>query len=284
MSEIHEERGDYSVPAAGTPRWVGLAVAILAAISLIALGIGWSAANRAKNVEQIALTTLKQNIDQLNTRAAKADEVNEQLQSDLKVVTGKLQVTQDELIAARRQNKAASTEYSKKLTGLETSVKSELSTKASAEDVKNLSGDVTGVKNDLDATKGSLQMARSELGTLIALNHEEIDQLRRMGQRDYFEFTLTKKSSPQRVGSIQLQLRDTNAKKNKFTIIVLADDKTFEKKDRSVNEPIFFYTGGSRTALELTINRVTGNQATGYVSIPKAGAPQQANTNPGSGL
>ena len=282
MSEIHEEHGDYSVPTAGTPRWVGLAVAILAGISLLALGIGWSAANRAK-VEQTSQTALKQNVDQLNQRLAKADEVDEQLQSDLKVVTGKLQVTQEELIAARRQNKAASVEYGKKLTGLETSVKSELATKASADDVKNLSGDVTGVKNDLDATKNSLQMTRSEFGTLIARNHEQIEELRRMGQRDYFEFTLTRGGKAQKVSTIQLQLRATNVKKNRYTVVVLADDKTFEKKDRSVNEPIFFYISGSRSALELTINKVTKDQASGYLSMPKAGVPQQA-SNPGSGL
>src|ERR1051326_9191443 len=89
-------------------------------------------------------------------------------------------------------------------------------------------------------------MARSEMGTLIARNHDEIDQLRRMGQRDYFEFTVTRKAGAQKVGSIQVQLKDTNLKKNQFTIDVLADDKNFEKKNRSFNEPIFFYTGGRK--------------------------------------
>ena len=277
MSEIGN---DYSSSASGTPRWVALAVAVLAGISLLALGIGWNAASQARSVEQAMQASVKQNLDQLNQRLAKSDEINQQLQSDLRVVTDKLQLTQEQLVAARKQTRVASSTYDKKLTGVETSLKSEIATKASADDLKNLSGDVSGVKNDLDATKNSIQMARSELGTLIARNHEEIDQLRRMGQRDYFEFTLTKKSGAQKVGGIQVELRDTNVKKNKFTVLVIADDKTFEKKDRSVNEPIFFYTGGTRSALEFVVNRVSRTSASGYLSAPKP-AGQQASASSG---
>jgi chromosome segregation ATPase len=272
---------DYGSSASGTPRWVVLAVAVLAGISLLALGIAWNAASQARGVEQAVQSSVKQNIDQLNQRLAKSDEINQQLQSDLRVVTDKLQLTQEQLLAARKQTKAASANYGKKLTGVETSLRSEIATKANAEDVKNLSGDVSSVKNDLDATKNSIQMARSELGTLIARNHEEIDQLRRMGQRDYLEFTLAKKSGPQKIGGIQVELRDTNVKKNKFTVLVIADDRTFEKKDRSVNEPIFFYTGGSRSALELVINKVSKSSATGYLSAPKAPAQQASASSSG---
>jgi hypothetical protein len=106
--------------------------------------------------------------------------------------------------------------------------------------------------------------------TLIARNHDEIEQLRRMGQRDYFEFTVTRKAGAQKIGSVQVELKGTNQKKNQFSINVLADDKTFEKKNRSVNEPIFFYTGGSHAALELVINKVNKSTASGYLSVPKA--------------
>src|SRR5256886_14528438 len=125
-------------------------------------------------------------------------------------------------------------------------------------------------------------MARSEMGTLIARNHDEIDELRRMGTRDYFEFTVTRKAGAQKVGAVQVQLKGTNQKKNQFTINVLADDKSFEKKNRSVNEPIFFYTGGTRQALELVVNKVTKTTASGYLSIPKAGGTTAA-ANTGSG-
>jgi len=267
MSEFQEPLNH---TATGAPRWVGLAVAVLAGVSLIGLGVGWTALSHANSAEQSMQASVKQANDALAQRLAKEDEVNQALQSDLRVVTDKLNLTQGELLAARKQNKKATAAVDQKVDGLATSVKAELATKANAGDVEKLNGDVTGVKSDLDAQKNNLQMARSEMGTLIARNHDEIDQLRRMGQRDYFEFTVTRKGGNQKVGSIQVELKDTNTKKNQYTINVLADDKNFEKKNRSVNEPIFFYTGGTRAALELVVNKVTKTSASGYLSIPKA--------------
>src|ERR1700736_4720268 len=262
---------------AGAPRWESLAVAVLGGVSVLGLGVGLSALNHVNNIQQSTEAAVKQSNDALAQRLAKDDEINQQLQSDLKVVTDKLNVTHADLVKARNQNKNATVAVDQKVNSLATSVKAELATKASTDDVSKLNGDVTGVKGDLDATKNSIQMARSEMGTLIARNHDEIDQLRRMGQRDYFEFALTRKSGPQKVGGIQVQLKNTNVKKNRYTVDVLADDKSFEKKDRSVNEPIFFYTGGSRAALELVINKVTKTGATGYLSLPKsAGATASA--------
>jgi small-conductance mechanosensitive channel len=262
----------------GTPRWVGLAVGVLGGISLLGLGVGWSALNQAKGIEQTTQASLKQSNDALTQRLAKEDEINQQLQSDLKVVTDKLKVTHADLVAARTQNKNATVAVDQKVNNLATSVKAELATKASTEDINKINGDMTGVKGDLDATKNSIQMARSEMGTLIARNHDEIDQLRRMGQRDYFEFTVQRKGHATKVGSIQIELKDTNTRKNRYTINVLADDNSFEKKDRSVNEPIFFYTGGNRSALELVVNKVTKTTATGYLSIPKAAGATSAST------
>jgi hypothetical protein len=277
MSEFQEPVHQI-VTTTETPRWVGLAVAGLGAVSLLGLGLGWSALSHTSSIEQSNQATVKQ-ADALSQRLAKEDEINQQLQSDLKVVTDKLNVTQTELLAARKQNKAVSASVDKKLTGLQSTVNTQLATKASTDDVNKLNGDVTGVKSDLDATKNSLQMARSEMGTLIARNHDEIDQLRRMGQRDYFEFTVTRKAGAERVGSIQLELRDTNTKKNQFTINVLADDQSFEKKNRSVNEPIFFYASGSHEKLELVINKVTKTSASGYLSAPKPAGTTAASTS-----
>jgi len=276
MSEFQE-----SANTTATPRWVGLAVALLGGISLLGLGVSWSALNQTKSIEQ-STQAVRQANEALTQRVAKADEINQQLQSDVRVVTDKLKVTQTVLIAARKQNKNATTAVDQKVTNLATSVKAELATKANTDDVNKLNGDVTGVRTDLDAAKNSIQMARSEMGTLIARNHDEIDQLRRMGQRDYFEFTVQRKSGATKVGTIQIQLKDTNTRKNRYTINVLADDNSFEKKDRSVNEPIFFYTGVTRQAIELVVNKVTKSTATGYLSVPKAtGATSASTATPG---
>src|SRR5713226_829938 len=148
MSEYQEPVNQSTT---STPRWVGLAVAVLGGLSLLGLGVGWSALNQARTVEQTTQANVKQANDALSQRLAKSDEINQQLQSDVKVVTDKLKLTQGELIAARKQNKNATTAVDQKVTNLATSVKAELATKASADDVNKLNGDVTGVKSDLDA-------------------------------------------------------------------------------------------------------------------------------------
>src|SRR5260370_37636184 len=185
MSEFQDSA---STNTTGAPRWVGLALAVLGGISLLGLGVSWSALTKAKTVDQSTQATVKQSNEALAQRLAKADEINQQLQSDVRVVTDRLKLTQGELIAARKQNKNATTAVDQKVTSLATSVKAELATKANADDVNKLNADDTRVTSDLDATKNSIQMARSEMGTLIARNHDEIDQLRHMGHRDSFEF------------------------------------------------------------------------------------------------
>jgi hypothetical protein len=264
---------------AETPRWVGLAVAVLGGMSLVSLGLGWSAINRTNGIQESTEASVKQSSDAIQQRLAKEEEINQQLESDVRVVTDKLNLTQTQLVSARKANKSTIVAVDKKLSGLESSVNTQLATKANVDDVTKLNGDVSGVRTDLDATNNSIQMARSEMGTLIARNHDEIDQLRRMGQRDYYEFTVTRKSGAERVGSIMVELKDINTKKNQYTINVLADDKSFEKKNRSVNEPIFFYTGGSKAALELVVNKVSKTTASGYLSVPKSAGTASASAS-----
>lgn len=280
-----EEKNSLIPGVESAPRWVGLAVVGLAAVSLAGLGFGWSASHRAQNATQVLTTerqniqTLQQDLSLLGKRLEQAEETNAQVRGELSVVTDRLKLTQGELSRARSQAKQIREEYSKQLAEMDASVRNELAAKASSEDVKVLSGDVTGVRNDLNATRDSLQLARGELGTLIARNHEEIEQLRRTGQRDYFEFVLEKKGSKQRVGDVVVELRGTNTKRNLFTVALYADDLRLEKKNRSVNEPIYFYTRGYRAPLELVVNRVTKDKIVGYVSTPKVAAAAASSGN-----
>ena len=268
--ESHSERE-------GAPRWVWLAVIVLAAVSVLGLGIGWNATMQAKRAEQALANQTGQNklvgqdLQALNQRLTQTEEVNTQLQNELVAVTDKMKMTQGEVTTARRQNSQIRDDYSKKLT----SVQSELAGKANAEDVKSLGGDINGVKSDLESTKNNLDMTRTEFGTLIARNHDEIDQLRRVGERDYFEFTLNGKGNRSKVGDLMVELRGTNVKKSQFTVALYVDDLRLEKKNRAIDEPIYFYTRGTRAPLELVVNQIGKDKVVGYMSVPKA-QPTQA--------
>jgi len=282
MSEFQD-----SNTQAAMPRWVGLAIAGLGAISLLGVGVGFSAMNQSKSTEQTLQASLKQQNDALMQRLNKEDEQNQQLQSDLKVVTDKLNLTQDELDKARKQSKATVVAYDKKLNGLETNVNSQLATKASTDDVNKLGTDVSGVKNDLETTKGRLDRATGDMGVmsgLIARNHDDLEELKRRGDRNYYEFTINKAKTPQHVGPVAISLTKTDSKKSKYTILVLADDKSIEKKDKTAGEPVQFYMkGATRTApSEIVVFDVNKNQITGYLSTPKTpGAATAASNNSG---
>lgn len=133
--------------------------------------------------------------------------------------------------------------------------------------------DIASTKTDLEATKAKLEKAIGDLGVqsgLIATNHDELELLKHKGDRNYIEFTL-KKNQRAPVGTVSLQLKKTDAKRSKFTLTVMADDKTIEKKDRTANEPLQFYTspGGARQLYEMVIFTVTKDTVSGYLSTPK---------------
>ena len=267
-----------------TPRWVGLAIAALGGVSLLGLGLGWSALNQSKSVEQSTQASLKQQNDALAQRLNKADEQNQQLQSDLKVVTSKLNVTQEDLVKARKLTKASVAAYDKKLSGLESNVNTQLASKASTDDVTKLNGDVSGVKNDLDATKSKLDRATGDMGVmsgLIARNHDDLEELTRKGDRNYSEVTVQMSKTPQRVGPVQLSLNKTDLKKSKYTMTVLADDKSIEKRDKTAGEPVQFYVKGAQhyAPYEIVVFDVGKNQITGYLSTPKSAGASTAASN-----
>jgi chromosome segregation ATPase len=139
-------------------------------------------------------------------------------------------------------------------------------------EVGKVSADVTDTKNDLATTKGKLEHAIGDLNRhseLIATSHDELELLKHKGDRDYFEFTLKKDKDPTHLSIVSLQLKKTDPKKSKFTLYVLADDKKIEKKDRTINEPLQFYSGRERALFEVVINTVDKNTVTGYLSTPK---------------
>ncbi len=142
-------------------------------------------------------------------------------------------------------------------------------------DVGGVKSDVASTKADLAATQAKLQSTIGDLGMqsgLIAHTRDDLEVLKHKGDRNYFEFTLMKGAKPQPVSTISLQLKKTDPKRGKFTLNVTADDKTIEKKDRNIAEPIQFYSGRDHLLFELVVWSVDKKSAVGYLSSPK-GAP-----------
>jgi hypothetical protein len=151
-------------------------------------------------------------------------------------------------------------------------------------DVGGVKTDVASTKADLEATKAKLQSTIGDLGVqsgLVANTREDLEILKHKGDRNYYEFTLIKGAKSQPVSTVGLQLKKTDVKKGKFTLNVTSDDRTIEKKDRNVSEPIQFYSGRDRMLYELVVWSVDKNKATGYLSTPK-NAPTPVSASPAS--
>jgi hypothetical protein len=139
-------------------------------------------------------------------------------------------------------------------------------------DVAGAKTEIAATQTDLNATKMKLDKTIGDLGVqsgLVAKNRDELEYLKHKGDRNYYEFTLQKGAKPQPVSTISLQLKKVDQKKGKFTVNVVADDRTIEKKDRNMLEPIQFYTGRDRNLYELVVFTETKNSVSGYVSTPK---------------
>ena len=272
--------------------WHLPAIIVLGLIAIGGLAFGWNASSKLDTTQQAVTaqvnsvkTSVEQDMTSLKDRLVQDEKANTDLQGDLKVVTDKLKITQGQLKKARAEATAANRanqDTTQKLTALDTSVHTELATKAANDDLKNVDTKVGGVRTDLDSTREDLKMARSEMGTLIARNHDEIDQLRRLGERDYVEFTIAGKNKPQKVGNLTVELKGVNEKRGQFSVAMTAEDRRLEKKNRFMNEPIFFYISGTKIPEELVINKVGKDTVSGYVSIPKAnGQPAPATSTSG---
>jgi hypothetical protein len=150
--------------------------------------------------------------------------------------------------------------------------------KAQKEQIEGVRNDMTATRGDLEVTKAKLERTIGDLGVqsgLIAHTREDLDQLRRRGDRNYYEFTLAKGKRPTRVSTVSLQLKKTNPRRGKFTLNVTADDWTIEKRDRTLFEPMQFYSGRDRQLYEVVVMSVDKNKVSGYLSTPKQyGSPQ----------
>lgn len=269
----------YHYESAGTPRWIAV-LFVLLFVAVGALGfVGYSGIARLEqnlSKEQDQSKVLTAQLEQANARLA-------DLKGHIEVTEQKMGMTVAELAQAKSRAEAIrkeQVESDQKMTAQLSQVKKESQEQigAVATEVGGTKKDLEATKTDLEATKGALQRSMGDMNVmsgLIARNHDDLDELRRRGDRNYYEFTLTRSKSAQKVGPTQLTLTKTDPKKSKYTLVVLVDDRTIEKKDRTVGEPVQFYVkgGGRAVPYEIVVFDVGKSQATGYLSTPKdAGA------------
>src|SRR5260221_8834370 len=259
----------YGYESTGTPRWISVLFGVVIAALAVLGFVGYSTESRmsadlAKQQDQNKILTAQ--LDQANSRIA-------DLKGQMEVTTQRMGLTQSELAKAKSRAEAIRQEQQtsdQKLSAQLGQVQKESEEKigAVATEVGGAKKDIEATKTDLEATKGKLERSLGDMNVmsgLIAHNKDDLDELRRRGDRNYYEFTLQKSKNGQRVGPVQMSLNRTDPKKAKYTLTVVADDKTIEKKDKTSGEPVQFYVKASaRTApYEIVPFDVGKNQISG---------------------
>lgn len=266
----------------GTPRWIAVLFVVLFLGLAVLAYVGHSQQARLEQDlahQQDQNKIMSAQLEQANSRLA-------DLKGHLEVTEQKVGMTQSELAQARSRSESIRKDQvaaDQKLTAQLSQVKQESEEKigAVATDVTGAKKDIESTKSDLEATKGKLDRATGDMGVmsgLIAHNRDDLEELRRRGDRNYYEFTLPKAKSPQRVGPVQMTLNKVDQKKSRYTLTVFADDRSIEKKDKTAGEPVQFYMkGASRMApYEIVVFDVGKNQIVGYLSTPKEGGAPAA--------
>jgi septal ring factor EnvC (AmiA/AmiB activator) len=232
---------------------------------------------RLEKLEKTNSTSMAQ-VAELTKRVAEAEASSETLAHQLGMTKKELAQRTAQLQAEQRASERVVHQHTEQITqvsGEVAGVKSEMG---------GVKTDVASTRTDLEATKARLETVKGDMGVmsgLIATTRDDLETLKHRGDRNYYEFSLDKGKRPTPVSTVSLQLKKTDAKRGKFTLNVMADDRTIEKKDRNVNEPIQFYTGRGRMLYELVVWTVDKTKITGYLSTPK-GAPQPVQAGPGA--
>jgi hypothetical protein len=290
-----DDTGQRTVVREVGPVWTTPAIAIVAVVALVGLGVGWRGWSEARINRQALNADIEKvnegsahyatDLELFQERMAQDEKTNADLQASLGVLTKRIRFTQGQLQKARQEAQGEiqqiRDESNRQIAAMGSQIDGQLATKASNDDLQAVSGQVTVVRTHLDFTNNDLQEARHEIGTLFIGGHYAVEMLLRMGERDSTEFTIAERNKPQTVGGVTIELKKTNPKKNQFNVVLVVDDKRTEMRNRTVDEPIFFYTHQSQQPIEIVIDQVEKNKVTGYVSVPKL-AQQASASNTGN--
>ena len=272
----------YHYESSGTPRWISV-LFVLLFIALGAVGFfAYSATSKlTKDLGDAQKTnaTLSTQLEQANTRLAELKSIVEVTQQKVGMTASEVAAAKSRAEAIRKENIASDQKLTQQLTAVQTESNEKIG--AVANEVGGAKKDIADTKSDLEATKAKLESTKGDMGVmsgLIARNHDDLEDLKRKGDRNYYEFSIKKAKTAQRVGPIQVNLNKTDPKKSKYTMTVVADDRQIEKKDKTSGEPVQFYVGSSRSMpYEIVVFTVGKDQITGYLSTPKdAAAPAAA--------
>jgi len=274
LSRVYPERGDL---ARRNPLLqVVPAVIVVGLLGIAGVGFAWSSAARTRHADT-------ENYNALEKRLAQTEETNAQLRGQLSVVAGRLQLTPEDEAEAQRLAERVRGMNAQQIAKLDAELRSEISSKASASelDTKVSNADlekvaaksrrqVAAVRKEVDKTKKDMEATVSDLNKRLERNQQELELLRTAGQHSDYDFALNGRGAKTTLAGVTIVLQDSNLKKNQFSMTLLFGATRLVQKNRSLDEPIFFYRPNDISPMELVVNKLAKHRVSGRLIVPKS--------------
>ncbi len=280
--EVSLMNDEVDQPAARALRelFMPLALGVTLLLAAIALIWCWGLSNHLHDAEKKLAQAEQKNLQLAAQQQALSDRMRastETLGQSVGITQKQIDAKTQRLMYAQLAASAAARAENEKLQRAQQAASEQIG--AVATDISTVKTDVGGAKasiaatqTDLAETKAQLQRTIGDAGVmsgLIARTHDELETLKHKGDRNYYEFTIHKGDKPLLIESVKLQVKKVDDRRGRYTLVVSADDRNIEKKDKSLDEPVQFYTGKSPALYELVVNNMGKNMIAGYLSTPK---------------
>lgn len=258
-NENGSERGSANL---GLNRWLVIASVALLVLAGLAFGYGYRQQILAGHLaaqQSMASATINDMQGQLNTLTTKLNEMTAAQQA-ADAAAAQKKASAVNVIGAKSVAGKRTTAESKRLKELQARIDEQ------QKQLKDTQDQVTKNRSDLE---GSLNSTRDELNGSIAKTHEELVVLQKRGERNYFEFDLTKSKQFQRFGPLTLSLRRADTKHMNYDVAMVVDDNQLSKKRVNLYEPIWIHTENESQPVQVVVNKIGKNFVHGYISAPK---------------
>jgi hypothetical protein len=261
--EQYQEPQQRELPKAstlsGVNRWFVVAAIVLLAVAGIAFGYGYRQqimVGQLTAQEKIANATLSDMQAEANTLTSKLNEMTSAQAAAQDAAAHNASAKLGSKTAAERTAAPGDKRYKQLQAQL-------------AEQQKQLNETQNLVAKNRSDFEGSLNSTRDDLNGSIAHTHEEVVALSNRGERNYFEFDLTKSKQFQRFGPLTMSLRKADTKHKNYDLEMIVDDNHLGKKKVNLYEPIWIHTDNDSQPVQIVVNRIEKNLVHGYVSAPK---------------
>ena len=278
--------------AAPTPT-ARLAGAVIWTMVGIGLGLGgylfWDTHHEIQRLNQ-DLTESESRLDQMKRILESSGEEIRTLQEGAARRGSRIQSQDEELSQYRNLFQGLKSEQEQQTQGLESlSVK-----KADRDDVTKLQGETEGLRKANAGVRKQVDQVSAGLTTLteitgvnragladskrrldrldrdLDVTSDRLADLSRSLEREKIEFELQEKGGFIKVLDVHLNLRDANARKQRYDLDIYVGRKRIQKKHQYANEPVYFFVEGTEKPYEVVITRIVRNQVAGYLTVPAA--------------